>query len=198
MLELALALVGSYIIGSIPTGYLIVRWVKRVDVRQHGSGNVGATNVGRVAGKKLSAVVFVLDISKGLIAAWPIASLALGTPSIDMRLLCGTMAVVGHSFPIFLRLGGGKGVATTIGALLAVMPIVGLIFIGIWICCAWIWRYVSVASITAAVSIPIAQVVMGQDVIAVMVGACLCLLVVVRHHDNIRRLARGQEPKIGS
>ena len=126
------AFLASYLVGSFPTAYLFVKWLKRVDVRTVGSGNVGATNVTRVAGLWAGLAVFLIDLSKGLIATRLIASWLLSEPPPDLRLACGVLAVLGHNFPIFLRFRGGKGVATTIGVLLGTMPLVAGIYLAVW------------------------------------------------------------------
>ena len=198
MLSLLAGLTGSYLIGSIPTGFLLVAWLKKVDVRKLGSGNVGATNVARVAGKKASGVVFALDLAKGLVAAGLLAPWLLGSADPLGRLACGLAAVLGHTFPVFLAFRGGKGVATTIGVLVAASPWMAAVFLGLWAVSAVVWRYVSVSSIVAGATIPLTQLVMRQGLPETVVGSCLGLLIVVRHRENITRLLQGREPKIRS
>lgn len=197
MTQLLLALVGSYLVGSIPTGYLLVKWVKRVDVRTLGSGNVGATNVTRVAGGGLGKLVFVLDAAKGLVAVLLIAPLAGMTTGRTLGLSCGIMAVLGHNFPIFLRFQGGKGVATTIGVVLSTMPEIAAVCLGVWLICFAVWRYVSVASLAAAAALPLAQLAARHTLAEVLLGGALAVLIAVRHRTNIQRLLAGAEHRAG-
>ena len=197
MWPLITALAVSYLVGSIPTAFLIVRWVKHVDVRTVGSGNVGATNAMRVAGKGAGLAVFLIDLTKGLAVALVVAPWLVQPITPLIRLGCGCMAVIGHSFPIFLLFRGGKGVATTIGVLLGVMPVVALTCLIVWGACFLIWRYVSVASLAAAATIPIAQLLTRQTVPEVRLGVALALLIMVRHGSNIGRLLQGREHRAG-
>lgn len=184
---------GSYLVGSIPTAYLVVKRLKRIDVRSVGSGNVGATNVTRVAGLWAGLVVFLIDVAKGVVAVLVIAPWVLPSTTPQVRLGCGLCAVVGHIFPVFLGFRGGKGVATTIGVLSGAMPMVAATCLLVWVACFLIWRYVSVGSLAAAVTIPLAQIVSHRTPAEVMLGMALALLIIVRHRSNIERLLRGQE-----
>ena len=192
-----LALLGSYLIGSIPTGFLVVKWLKRMDLRTVGSGNIGATNVGRVAGTGASAAVFLIDAAKGIVPVLFIAPQASEAAGSTAALACGLAAVLGHNFPVFLRFKGGKGVATTIGVLLSAMPIVGAAYLLVWGACLMLWRYVSLGSMAAAVSIPVTQWVLHHPLIDLVLGIVLALLIIVRHRANIERLRQGTEPRIG-
>lgn len=197
MPPLLLALLGSYLVGSIPTAYLLVRWLKRVDVRAVGSGNVGATNATRVAGVRAGAAVFLLDVGKGLLAVLGLASWCLGSPTSAARLGCGLAAVVGHSVPVFLAFRGGKGVATTIGVLLGVSPALAAVCLGVWVVCFLPWRYVSVASLAAAITLPVAQALSRRPPADVLLGAALALWIIARHRANIQRLLQGTEHRMG-
>ena len=189
------ACAASYLVGSLPTAYLAVRWLKRVDVRTVGSGNVGATNVTRAAGLGPGVVVFLIDLGNGLaavlvVAPWLVAPEIL-TPAV--RLACGVSAVLGHAFPVFLRFQGGKGVATTIGVLLGTMPLVAGVYLAVWglgFACS---RYVSVGSLAATVALPIAQLLTRQALPDVLLGVALAALLIARHRANIVRLAQGTE-----
>lgn len=187
------AVVGSYLIGSIPTGYLVVKWLKRIDVRTMGSGNVGATNVTRVAGAWAGRAVFVLDLAKGLVAVWVLAP-ALATPmTLTAQLACGLAAVAGHCFPVFLKFSGGKGVATTIGVALGAVPGIAGIALAVWLACFVVWRYVSLASLAAAIAVPLLLLVTRRAMTDVVLGALLSTLIIARHRENIARLLRGSE-----
>src|SRR3989338_4929889 len=148
---------GSYLVGSVPTAYLVVKWLKRVDVRRVGSGNVGATNVTRVAGLWAGLFVFLIDVAKGLVVVLVIAPWALSSATPQARLGCGLCAVLGHNFPVLLGFRGGEGVATTIGVLFGTMPVVAAAYLLVWAACFFLWRYVSVSSLAAAVAIPVTQ-----------------------------------------
>src|SRR6188474_3543661 len=159
MVTLAGLLVGSYLLGSIPFGYLAGR-LRGIDIRKVGSGNVGATNVVRVLGKRYGYPVFALDVLKGLGAVKISMLMAPGRSpewnSPEMfGILAGMCSVLGHLYPPWLKFEGGKGVATSAGALLALTPVATLIGVAIWITMFWLTRYVSLASITAAAVLPI-------------------------------------------
>ena len=198
MIQLIVALVSSYLIGSIPTAYLIVKWLKRIDVRTIGSGNVGATNVARVLGVRGGALVFLLDAAKGLLAVLLIAPWLVHPLTPTTQFLCGLFAVLGHNFPIFLKFRGGKGVSTTIGVLVGTMPLVAGICLLVLVSCVLIWRYVSLGALAAAVTLPIAQLATRQPLSDILLGASLSLLIVVRHRANIERLVQGKEHRFGS
>src|SRR3990167_938133 len=190
------ALLWSYLIGSFPTGFLVVKWLKRVDLRTVGSGNIGATNVGRVAGTGASAAVFLIHADKGVVPVLLIAPRVSEVPGSTAALACGLAAVFGHNFPLFLKFKGGKGVATTIGVLISAIPIIGMVYLLVWGVCFMIWRYVSVASLSAAVSIPLTQLLLRRCATEIWLGATFALLIVARHRANIDRLRRGTEPRV--
>jgi len=194
---IAEALTASYLLGSFPTAYLLVKWLKRIDVRTIGSGNMGATNVTRVAGLWAGVVVFLIDISKGLLATRLIASWLLSQPSPALRLACGVLAVLGHNFPLFLGFRGGKGVATTIGALLGAAPLIAGIYLATWGIVFWSCRYVSVSSLAAALAIPIAQYATHRRGLELILGSVLGALIILRHRANIIRLLQGREHRSG-
>ena len=191
------AFAASYLIGSFPTAYLLVKWLKRVDVRTVGSGNVGATNVTRIAGLRAGIVVFLIDLSKGLIATRLIASRLLPEPLPSLRLACGVLAVIGHAVPIWLGGRGGKGVATTIGVLLGTMPLVAGAYLAVWGVVFFCCRYVSVGSLAAALTIPLAQYATHRRGVELWLGSLLALLIIIRHRANIARLLQGQEHRAG-
>ena len=196
MSPLLAALALSYLVGSIPTAYLVVKWLKRVDVRTIGSGNVGATNVTRAAGLWAGAGVFIVDLAKGLIAVTVIAPWLLHDPTPAARLACGLLAVVGHSFPVFLKLHGGKGVATTIWVLLGAAPLIAGACLFVWLAAFAICRYVSVGSLAAAVTLPVAQLIMHRPLAEIWLGVALAALIILRHRANLARLAQGREHRI--
>ena len=187
------ALLVSYLVGSIPTAYLVVKRLKRIDIRTVGSGNVGATNVARTAGKGAGAAVFAVDVAKGLIATLVIAPRLIDPALPDARLACGVAAVIGHVFPVFLKFRGGKGVATTIGILTGYAPAIALLCGGVWLAIFLLWRYVSLASIVALAVLPPALVLAHRSLTDVLLGSALAVLVIAKHRSNIQRLVQGTE-----
>jgi len=204
MVTLAVLLVGSYLLGSIPFGYLAGRLVG-TDIRKAGSGNVGATNVVRVLGKRYGYPVFALDFLKGF-AAVKISMLMAPGPPPEWNspeifgILVAMSSVLGHLYPPWLKFNGGKGVATSAGALLALTPVATLIGVAIWITVFWLTRYVSLASITAAAVLPIVILLVSsqdQDKGKPLVysSACVAAVIIWRHRSNLSRLIRGTEPR---
>lgn len=190
-MQVAIAALVGYLLGSIPWGLVLTRMVG-IDIRTVGSGNIGATNVLRTGHKFLAFMTLILDASKGAVAAlifMQISELA--------GIVAAFAAVVGHNFPIWLKFKGGKGVATTLGALLMVSWPVGILTCAVWLLVAGMFRFSSLASILAIIASPgIAFWFSGNQHI-VMMAAGLAVLSVIRHKDNIRRLMRGEESKIG-
>ena len=198
MMKLVLALLGCYALGSLPTAYLFVQWFKRVDIRTVGSGNVGATNALRTAGVWIGAAVFVMDVLKGVLAAALIPRWE-GLPTAPvLPWVCGFAAVVGHDFPCWLRFQGGKGVATTIGALIGSSPLVAALVVGVWLVVFAASRYVSLASLAAAVTIPTSQLALHRSLDETVMGCILATLMVVRHRANLHRLLSGAEHRAWS
>jgi acyl phosphate:glycerol-3-phosphate acyltransferase len=191
-LLLVLAAAGGYLLGSIPFGLLLTRWAGHGDIRRVGSGNIGATNVLRTGDRKLAAATLLLDGGKGAAAALLAAHWGGETAS----LLAALAAVLGHNFPVWLRFRGGKGVATTLGVLLAVAWPVGLAALSLWIGGAVLFRISSLAALIALAAAPLLMLLLADPPRALL-GALLAVLAIARHHANIRRLVAGTEPKIG-
>jgi len=196
-----LIVVGSYLLGSIPFGYLAGR-LCGVDIRTKGSGNIGATNALRVLGKKWGYAVFLLDFLKGLapvIVADQWGTYAGVFPASAPGALAGLCALLGHSFPVWLGFKGGKGIASSAGVMVALFPAAFLICLGVWILVFTTSRYVSVASIAGAIALPLAVLFLylthRSDWLALMVSVVMCLLAVWRHRSNIARLRAGTEPR---
>ena len=204
MVTLVTVLIGSYFLGSIPFGYLAGR-LAGIDIRQAGSGNVGATNVVRVLGKRYGYPVFALDFLKGFGAVKISMLMAPGRPpewnsSEIVGILAAMSSILGHLYPPWLKFKGGKGVATSAGALLALTPVATLIGVAIWIIVFWLTRYVSLASITATVVLPIVILVVSprdqnNRKPLVYSSACVAAVVIWRHRSNLSRLMRGTEPR---
>ncbi|MAF48948.1 MAG: glycerol-3-phosphate 1-O-acyltransferase PlsY [Alphaproteobacteria bacterium] len=184
----------SYLLGSIPFGLVLTKLAGVGDIRDMGSGNVGATNVLRTGRKGIAAATLILDAAKG---AAPVLVVAFwGTGHGDLGLLAGLAAVLGHNFPVWLKFRGGKGVATSIGALLAIAWPVGLAFCVVWLAAAALFRYSSLAAIIAFAGTPLAAWWLADARIAWLAGL-LAILGIARHHANIRRLLSGEETRIG-
>jgi len=185
------AFVIAYLIGAIPFGLLLTRLAGLGDIRRIGSGNIGATNVLRTGRKGLALVTLLLDGGKGTAAV-----LLAGMYGQDMAVLAGAGAVLGHCFPVWLRFRGGKGIATYFGVLLGLAFWVGLAACATWLAVAALTRYSSAAAIAAAVASPGYAYLLADWQRMELAGA-LALLLVLRHHTNIRRLIKGEETKIG-
>lgn len=191
---LSMILVGSYLLGSLPFGYWIAKYVYGVDIRKHGSGNIGATNILRVLGVKAAVVVFALDVLKGWLPSfWVLRA----TQTEGWAILAGALAIAGHSLSPFLRFKGGKGIATGLGVLLGVAPSTVLTGLGVWILTLILTRWVSLASILAAITVPVSAYFLGYQPVTAGVLAAAAALVIFRHKDNIRRLLNGTEPRAG-
>jgi len=186
----AILAAAGYLAGSVPFGYWLVRAVKHDDIRRHGSGNIGATNVWRAYGRWLGVPVMLLDVFKGLVPAL-VATLVVGKWA---GVLAGGAAMLGHWRPLFMGFAkGGKMVATAGGTLLGVAPLVGLAAAGVWILCFVLLRYASAASMLAAVSIPLLAWAFGEPWPVIGFGVGAAAAVVVLHRANVRRLLAGTE-----
>ena len=186
------ALIGGYILGSLPFGLLLTRAAGLGDVRQIGSGNIGATNVLRTGRKGLAAATLLLDGGKGAAAV-----LIAATWGPDMALVAAFGAVVGHLFPVWLAFKGGKGVATTLGVLIALSPLLGALCCALWLLVAFVFRISSLAALVCIAAAPLLSWVLLGDLQMVELTGALALLVWWRHHPNIARLLKGEEPRIG-
>lgn len=187
-----IALVIGYLSGSIPFGLILTKLAGLGDVRKIGSGNIGATNVLRTGNKKLAAGVLLCDALKGTIPVLVVHWL-LG---LEASLVAGFGAFLGHLFPVWLKFKGGKGVATYLGVLLAAAPLFVLVFAVVWLGMAKIFRYSSLAALTAAVAVPAALWIAGLDKVAALFTA-MSIITILKHHTNIQRLLAGTESRIG-
>ena len=209
VLAIALLLVAAYLLGSLPTGYLIARWMKGIDIRQYGSGGTGATNVLRTVGKGPAIAVLMIDLLKGLLAvllvglAWPqvlalatAGSLVLGwQPWVTM--LAGVLAVVGHSKSVWINFTGGKSAASGLGVLLGLAWPVALGAAATFGLTLALSRIVSLSSMAAAIATVILLATTGQPLPYVVLGSLGALYVILRHRSNIDRLLAGTEPRLG-
>jgi acyl-phosphate glycerol 3-phosphate acyltransferase len=202
---LLLVAIAAYLLGAIPFGYLVAR-ARGVDILRQGSGNIGATNVGRVLGRRFGILVFVLDFAKGAVPVW----LAGLVPPPDdlwphtLPVVAGAAAFLGHLFPVYLGFRGGKGVATGCGVIAVLVPPLTACVLAAWALVLLLTRYVSLASLVAALLLFALRILLypdpwGHEQIVVTLFCLVgCLLIFVRHHANIRRLLAGTEPRFGS
>ena len=199
-MNIILAFLLSYLLGSIPTAYIVGKMLKGIDIRHHGSGNIGATNTFRVLGKGPGIFVLSFDILKGLLAVVAIGDF-LGIQQLYLRIFLGLVAIIGHNWTVFLKFNGGKGIATSLGVLIGLtvkIPAFGLVLgmtVGLWVIVFLASGFVSLASICAAVSLPILSVLTGQLIELVFLSVVCCLFIVLRHRKNIQRLFSSQESR---
>lgn len=186
----ALWCLGAFLCGSIPFGLLLVKVAGKGDVRAHGSGNIGATNVSRVGGKALGLLTLLLDIAKGFLPVFLAKQLGWGESALSLLALS---AVLGHVFTPWLKFRGGKGVATALGVALAFRAAMVLPALGLFIVLLLAFRYVSLGSVMAALALPLLLVWKGAALPVLLPWTGLALLVIAKHHENIRRLLKGTE-----
>ncbi len=204
-IRLGLWCLGAFLCGSVPFGVIVVKLLGKGDVRSKGSGNIGATNVSRVAGKGAGVLVLLLDIAKGVV---PIALARRAGIEEAFLPWLGFAAVSGHVFSPMLRFKGGKGVATALGVILAVQWRLGALPLAFFVAALWLTRHVSLGSILAALMLPLEVVLLalsgpyggfralGEHAPYLMSWTCLAVLVIAKHHENIRRLQAGTESKL--
>lgn len=181
----------AYLIGSIPTGLLLGK-AYGIDVRKEGSGNIGATNLYRTVGRKVGIITLICDCLKGLL---PVVIVKASSLPPELAAWVGLAAFCGHVFSVFLKFRGGKGVATALGVFLALAPLAVAIAITLFAGMMFLWRYVSLASISAAAVMPAAVYFLGGGGTICIVTFIISLVVIVRHHENIGRLFSGNESK---
>lgn len=206
-----LIVVGAYFLGSTPTGYLAGRWLKGIDIRQHGSGSTGATNVLRTLGKGPGFTVLGIDVIKGALAIaltrWlyslpSVAQTAPATTNIEAwvpwaTVLAGLAVLIGHSRSIWLGFTGGKSVASSLGVLFALHWPTALIAIGAFILTVSIARIVSLGSIVGAIAVPVAVIIAQEPLPIVLFGVAAALYILTTHRSNIQRILSGKEPRLG-
>jgi acyl phosphate:glycerol-3-phosphate acyltransferase len=205
ILAIVLIFLAAYLLGSIPTGYLAGKLLKGIDIREHGSGSTGATNVLRTLGKVPGAIVLIIDALKGVLAV-SIVQPILGAEIVpnlpnewepSIVALAATGAIIGHSKSVWLQFSGGKSVATGVGVLLAMCWPVGLSTVGVFALSLAITRIVSISSIAGAIAVTIWMIVFGQPLPYIIFASIGGIYVIVRHQGNIQRLIAGTEPKLG-
>lgn len=211
MVEWTSLIIGAYLLGAVPVGFILAR-SRGIDLRTVGSGNIGATNLGRALGRKWAVVCFVLDALKGFVPTlagrWVVGAGTPTTGELFGWMAAGSAAILGHMFPVFLRFHGGKGVSTAMGMLLGLYPYftyAGLMAFGLWATVLLVWRYVSLASIVGAAVFPVVFwiliVLLPEWALAdlwplLLIATIMAGVVVERHSENIRRLLAGEESRI--
>lgn len=203
-MELFLKILGvaasGYLLGSIPSSFIMAKILRGIDLRDHGSGNLGAANTFRILGAKAAVPVLIIDIGKGFLAV-KLVSMA-GIDNFAFVALAALMAILGHNYSVFVKFSGGKGVGTTTGAFLAIVPVAVVICILIWLVLLLTTRIVSLASIAASIALPLAVLLsryyMGRDIdiLAVALSVIVAVVVVYKHRSNIQRLRNGTEKRI--
>lgn len=205
LLAYVLTAAAAYLLGSIPTGYLVAR-AKGVDIRTVGSGNIGATNAFRVLGKPAGVFVLAVDALKGWVAVRLVGPMLLnqfvpaestGNQAVIIALVASIFAVLGHNYTCWLGFKGGKGIATSAGVLTALVPWALLIILTVWIVLFLVTRYVSIGSIAASATLPFATWLTTQDWTLTMVTGAMGVLAIYKHKGNIQRLLSGTEPRFG-
>jgi len=189
----------SYLLGSIPFGYLLVRLFRKQDIRAVGSGNIGATNVVRSGAKGLGVLTLLLDLGKGLAAV--LVARHFSPQVYDLAVVAGVAAVCGHVFPVWLGFKGGKGVATALGVFLGLVPVAAVSLLAVFVVVVWWSRYISLGSIVAAAAFPVIGILLLRgrvDVIVIFGFVAIPALVIAKHHENIRRLMAGTENRFGA
>lgn len=195
-MTLALWLLAAYFLGAIPTSYLVARWFGGIDLRQHGSKNLGATNLYRTMGWRYAVPAGLFDVAKGAIPVVAFAPRAGSQEWVPIAL--GVAAIIGHVFSVFVRFRGGKGVATAAGAVLGLAPLPLAVSAAVWLTLVWATGYVSVASMSGAAAFPLAVwLLQPGDTYVLAAGVLLATFIVFTHRTNIRRLLEGREARFG-
>lgn len=195
MVEYLLAAIIGYGLGSIPFGLVLSKMAGYGDIRSIGSGNIGATNVLRTGNKKLAALTLALDSGKGAIAVLLVKLIFSG--NLDAAIITGFCAILGHVFPVWLKFKGGKGVATTLGMLLALTPSIGIIACATWLGMAYLFKYSSLSALIAVLTAPLTAYILHGNINLALACLGITIIVWVKHRSNIQRLLAGEEPKIG-
>lgn len=188
-------LILSYLLGSIPFGFVLTRYYTGIDIRTKGSGNIGFTNVLRVVGKKAAFLTLAGDALKGFI---PVVAAKLLFDDNNLAAAAGIIAVIGHDFPVFLQFKGGKGVATSFGALFGLVPFAGFFTLVIWLTVFYFWKYSSLAAIISYLMLLFIIVFVDFTSTNIVFTLCITTLLLIKHIQNIKRLLNGTESKIGS
>lgn len=194
-MKIALVILSCYVLGSIPFGYIVGKLFKKIDIRELGSGNIGATNVFRILGPSLASLVLIGDIGKGIFSIY--LAQYLNINNLLILTIAGLAVICGHNWSLFLRFKGGKGIATTFGVVFALNPTISILALIIWGVVLVTTRYVSLSSIFAVISIFIFTILFKQPYEYIIFSAIILILGIFKHKENIKRLRSGKERKIG-
>ena len=194
-MKTALIIISCYLLGSIPFGYIVGKLFKKIDIRELGSGNIGATNVFRILGPSLASLVLVGDIGKGIFSIYLVQYLNID--NLLIITIAGLAVICGHDWSLFLGFKGGKGIATTFGVVFALNPTISILAVVVWVVVMIITRYASLSSILAVISIMIFTILFKQPYEYIVLGAIIIILSIFKHKENIKRLKSGKERKIG-
>ena len=199
-MEIIIALISAYILGSIPTSYIMGKLIKGIDIRDFGSGNVGATNALRILGTKVGVFTLIIDIGKGFLAV-NIARFIIHEPTDLIIILIGLFAIIGHIFTIFLKFKGGKGVATSAGVFIALVPIPVALALVVFVVTVWLSKFVSLGSILAALTLFVAELVINilnsfSELEILIFTFIITIFIIILHKSNIQRLIDKSENKI--
>ena len=199
-MDIIITLFIAYILGSIPTSYIMGKLIKGIDIRDFGSGNVGATNALRILGTKVGVFTLIMDIGKGFLAV-NIARMIISEPTDLILILTGLFAIIGHIFTIFLKFKGGKGVATSAGVFIALVPIPVALALFVFLFTVWLSKFVSLGSILAALTLFVSELIINiwlsfAELEILIFTFIIALFIIIRHKANIQRLINGNENKI--
>jgi len=194
-MKIALIIISCYLLGSIPFGYIVGKLFKKVDIREFGSGNIGATNVFRILGPSLASLVLIGDIGKGIFSIYLVQYLNID--NLLIITIAGLAVICGHDWSLFLGFKGGKGIATTFGVVFALNPTISILAVIIWGVVLITTRYVSLSSIFAVISILVFTILFKQPYEYIVFSAIVLVLGIFKHKDNIERLKSKKERKIG-
>ncbi len=196
-MKLIIVLLFSYLLGSIPNGYIFGKQFAEKDIRNYGSGNVGATNVARVAGYKVGLLVAFLDITKGFLSVYIAKTFLLPEYEMAFVFTAAILAIIGHNWSMFLSFQGGKGVATSVGVILSLFPLSFIVLFIVWVTMIILTKMVSIGSILGAISLPISILfIYSSESSYIIFGIIIALLVIFSHRSNIKRIIKGNENKM--
>ena len=194
-MKIGLIIISCYLLGSIPFGYIVGKLFKKVDIRELGSGNIGATNAFRILGPSLASLVLLGDVGKGILSIYLVRFLNID--NLLILTIAGLAVICGHDWSLFLGFKGGKGIATTFGVVFALNPIISVLAITVWVIVVITTRYVSLSSVSAVISIFIFTILFKQPYEYIIFSAIILILGIFKHKENIERLRSKKERKIG-
>ena len=194
-MKIALIIISCYLLGSIPFGYIVGKLFKKVDIREFGSGNIGATNAFRILGPSLASLVLLSDVGKGILSIYLVRFLSID--NLLIFAIAGLAVICGHDWSLFLGFKGGKGIATTFGVVFVLNPIISILAVTVWVIVIIITRYASLSSIFAVISILVFTILFKQPYEYIVFSAIVLVLGIFKHKDNIERLKSKKERKIG-